>query len=90
MRCRASGFQLLCFHRCLPVACPCLSATICAEQRATVLSLPLTALPASPPQIPVECRLVTISKEGAQRRLITPEDHPVFWDEIPAPAGMVI
>jgi hypothetical protein len=55
-----------------------------------VLSLPLTALPASPPQIPVECRLVTISKEGAQRRLITPEDHPVFWDEIPAPAGMVI
>lgn len=35
-------------------------------------------------------RLVTISQEGAQRRLIKPEEHPVFWDEIPAPAGMLI
>ncbi|EFN54460.1 hypothetical protein CHLNCDRAFT_31571 [Chlorella variabilis] len=35
-------------------------------------------------------RLVTVSKEGATRRLITPEEHPVFWDEIPAPAGMVV
>lgn len=35
-------------------------------------------------------RLVTISKDGAQRRMITPEEHPVFWDEIPAPHGMLI
>ncbi|PSC76812.1 Proteasome subunit beta type-6 [Micractinium conductrix] len=35
-------------------------------------------------------RLVTICKEGAERRLITPEQHPVFWDEIPAPMGMIV
>lgn len=35
-------------------------------------------------------RLVTISKDGAQRRLITPEEHPVFWDELAPPAGMVV
>lgn len=23
-------------------------------------------------------------------RLITPEQHPVFWDEMPEPAGMVV
>jgi hypothetical protein len=33
---------------------------------------------------------VTVSKDGAERRLITPEQHPVFWDEIPAPVGMLV
>lgn len=35
-------------------------------------------------------RLVTINKDGAKRRLITPEEHPIFWDEIPEPIGMTI
>ncbi|KAI7841475.1 hypothetical protein COHA_004869 [Chlorella ohadii] len=35
-------------------------------------------------------RLVTISKDGAERRMITPEQQPVFWDEIPAPVGMLV
>lgn len=37
-------------------------------------------------------RLVTVSQDGAESRMITPEDHPIFWDEIPAPPpiGMVI
>ena len=35
-------------------------------------------------------RLVTISKEGAQRRLILPEEHEVLWDELPEPRGMVV
>ena len=43
-----------------------------------------------PPALAPFCRLVTVSKEGAQRRLITPEEHPVFWDELPAPVGMVV
>lgn len=35
-------------------------------------------------------RLVTVNKDGAERKIITPEQHPVFWDEIPAPVGMVV
>lgn len=35
-------------------------------------------------------RLVNIDKNGAERKLITPEEHPVFWDEIPEPIGMVL
>lgn len=35
-------------------------------------------------------RLVTIDKEGARRRWITPEAHPTYWDEIPPPVGMTV
>ena len=35
-------------------------------------------------------RLVTVDKEGAKRKLITPEEHPVFWDELAPPVGMVV
>lgn len=35
-------------------------------------------------------RLVTTDEAGTARRLITPEEHPVFWDEMPAPQGMVV
>ena len=35
-------------------------------------------------------RLVTVDKAGARRRWITPEEHPVFWDELPAPVGMTV
>lgn len=35
-------------------------------------------------------RLVTLSKDGAKPRLITPEQHPVLWDELPEPVGMVV
>jgi 20S proteasome subunit beta 1 len=37
-------------------------------------------------------RLVTVTKHGAKEKLITPEEHPLMWDEIPEPApyGMVI
>jgi 20S proteasome subunit beta 1 len=35
-------------------------------------------------------RLVTVDKEGSRRRWITPDQHPVYWDEIPAPVGMVV
>lgn len=35
-------------------------------------------------------RLVTIDKDGARRRWITPDQHPIFWDELPAPIGMTV
>ncbi|GAB4822237.1 hypothetical protein N2152v2_009283 [Parachlorella kessleri] len=35
-------------------------------------------------------RLVTVNKDGAHRRLIKPQEHPTFWDELPEPAGMVV
>ncbi|KFM25126.1 Proteasome subunit beta type-6 [Auxenochlorella protothecoides] len=35
-------------------------------------------------------RLVTITEKGAERRLIKPEEHPVLWDELPTPLGVVV
>ncbi len=35
-------------------------------------------------------RLATIDKGGASRRLITPDAFPTPWDELPAPAGMLV
>lgn len=35
-------------------------------------------------------RLITIDAHGARRKVVTPEEHPVFWDEIPAPVGMTV
>lgn len=35
-------------------------------------------------------RLVIIDRNGSRRKWITPEEHPNFWDEIPAPVGMTV
>jgi 20S proteasome subunit beta 1 len=38
-------------------------------------------------------RLVTISKDGAEKRLVLPKDQPVMWDENfggERPVGMVV
>lgn len=35
-------------------------------------------------------RLVNINKDGANRKWITPDEHPKFWDELPEPVGMTI
>lgn len=35
-------------------------------------------------------RLVNVDKSGAERRVITPDQHPVFWDELPPPVGMLV
>lgn len=35
-------------------------------------------------------RLVTINKEGTTKRMVRPEEQPVFWDELPPPAGMLV
>jgi len=35
-------------------------------------------------------RLVTIDQQGSTRRMLTPEEHPTMWDEIPEPVGVAI
>jgi 20S proteasome subunit beta 1 len=35
-------------------------------------------------------RLVAVDAGGAARRWVTPESHPVMWDELPAPVGMAV
>eukprot|EP00887_Chlorella_sp_A99_P005795 scaffold1.g5795.t1 len=35
-------------------------------------------------------RLVAVGKDGAAARMLGPDEHPVLWDEIPAPVGMVV
>ena len=35
-------------------------------------------------------RLVTIDRSGAVRKLVTPDSHPILWDEIPEPIGMTL
>lgn len=68
--------------RAAPDASVCQPGTLTAPARASQ--------PAPPTLHPTPCRLVTIGKDGAQRRLIKPEEQPVFWDELPAPQGMVV